>query len=394
MAPPRTGYAELGWPNRELALLNDIALAATRLRGVQAILDFSLRAVVDGLGLDNGMIYLFDDSQGRYVLRAYYGLTPELAAQIDRRKREIGESPVQITETGRLDYTPDMSVKRHGPGSYVSPGLLSHMEARSGVRLPLLSMGRAVGEMDLMSRPGHPFDRPYAEMLQMVARAVGIAIDNAQLFEQTRHLAALEERERLAREMHDDLAQMLGSVHMRVMTVDALLADGHVADARARLADLEEACQQAYSSVRELIATLHVTVSSGAELLRALQGWLEEYRRQGDAQVELEVEGEAPPLGAETASQLLRIVQEALTNVRKHARASRVKVRFAREGDEAMVVVEDNGQGFDLARLNGEGRRSFGLQVMRERAQSVGGSVQIDSRPGHGTTVRIRLPLA
>lgn len=386
--------AELERRNRELSLLNDIALAASQLLDLQAILDFSLKAVIERLDLYSGLIYLFDEAQGRYVCRAHYGMTPEQAAQVDRRKHERGETPVQIAQTGRLEFTPDMSVKTHGPGAYTRPALFPSMEARSGVRLPLQSMGRTVGEMDLMSRPGQQFDRRYAETLQTVARGVAIAIDNARLYEQVRQMAVLEERGRLAREMHDDLAQMLGSLSMQAALVDTLLTEGRSPEARVRLAELNGTCQRAYESVRELIADLHTTVSSGAELLPALEEWLEESRAQGDPEVDLQLDGEAPPLGGEAASQLLRIVQEALTNVRKHAGARRVCVRFTRAGDQAVIAVEDDGQGFRMAELAGEGVRSFGLQVMRERAQSVGGSLEVDSEPGRGTRVRIRLPLA
>jgi two-component system nitrate/nitrite sensor histidine kinase NarX len=106
----------------------------------------------------------------------------------------------------------------------------------------------------------------------------------------------------------------------------------------------------------------------------------------------LVVESDSLAFSPEVDIQLLHIIQEALTNVRKHAQASRVWVRFERQDSILLITVEDDGRGFDPARLNREGQWYFGLQIMRERAESIGGSLELDSWPGRGTRVLMRMP--
>jgi two-component system nitrate/nitrite sensor histidine kinase NarX len=144
--------------------------------------------------------------------------------------------------------------------------------------------------------------------------------------------------------------------------------------------------------VREAIFSLRTTLSPGLGLLPSLREYLAEYRAHYGVHVELAGDGDSIEFSPEVNVQLLRIIQEALTNVRKHAGASRAWVRFGREGSLRRITVEDNGRGFDPARLGREGQQYFGLQIMRERAESIGGSLALDSRPGQGTRVVVRVP--
>ena len=129
-------------------------------------------------------------------------------------------------------------------------------------------------------------------------------------------------------------------------------------------------------------------------IVGTLQEYLQKFARQAGIAVELEVEGDAAPqFPPEAEVQLVRVIQEALTNVRKHAKANRAWVRIASQPSEISIGVEDKGRGFDPAILNEDGPR-FGVRTMRERVERVGGRLEIESNPGCGTTVRIFLPLA
>ncbi len=140
---------------------------------------------------------------------------------------------------------------------------------------------------------------------------------------------------------------------------------------------------------------LRTDVASGRGLLSTLSEYLEEFGKQAKIPVELVV-GDGAPANFPSALevQLVRIVQEALTNVRKHARATMAWVRLEADADEAVVIVEDNGEGFSAKELVGQERQHFGLQTMQERAESVGGALAVESAPGTGTRVIIRIPLA
>jgi PAS domain S-box-containing protein len=216
----------------------------------------------------------------------------------------------------------------------------------------------------------------------------------AQLLQQQRVLAVLEERERLARELHDDLAQVLGYANAQAQAVRELLAQGQIAQADAHLARLAAAAQDAHADAREYILGVKVGSSPGQGFLPALEQYLQRFGQSCGLHTELIVpqmlrEGAFEPA---VEVQLLRIVQEALTNVRKHACAHSVRVSFAAQGDQAEIVVEDDGRGFDPAHLSVGDGPTFGLYIMRERAEDAGGTVQVLSIPGQGTKVVVQVP--
>lgn len=216
----------------------------------------------------------------------------------------------------------------------------------------------------------------------------------AQIVEQQRALAMLQEREQLARELHDTLGQVFAFVHTQGQTVRRLLSRGDVATADELVARLVEVAREADVDIRESILGLRATLSEHG-LFPALARYLKQYEKNYGVQTELEVPETLTDAAFEpqVEVQLLRIVQEALTNVRRHAAARCVRVAFAVEAGRARVTVEDDGQGFDpRARDHGWGSH-VGLRVMRERAKEVGGTVRVDSAPGQGTRVTVDVPM-
>jgi PAS domain S-box-containing protein len=229
-----------------------------------------------------------------------------------------------------------------------------------------------------------------------------------QSLQQERAVAVLEERERLARELHDSLGQVLGYVNVQAQAARELLSGGKVAEADAHLARLAALTQDAQADVRESIVGLKVDLAPERGFFRALQRYLQRFGQSYGIRTELIVPEGLVDGAFEPAAevQLLRIIQEALSNVRKHAGARRVQVSFAAQGDQARVTVEDDGQGFDPASLpqffafaqdkcweRAEEGARFGLRIMRERAEGVGGSLQVCSAPGQGTKVIVQVPL-
>jgi len=208
------------------------------------------------------------------------------------------------------------------------------------------------------------------------------------------HLAILEERERIAREMHDGLGQVLGYVNTKTLAVARLLEVGKVDEARIQVAQLEGVAKDVYADVREAILGLRTTLDRERDIVAALRKYVAGFEQQSGIHVELDVSEWPPepslPLAAEV--QLIRIVQEALANIRKHARARRAIVRLVGECGTARLSVIDDGCGFDPSRLDREGCPRFGLKTMRERAEGVGGTFVIASRVGVGTRVTVSIP--
>jgi signal transduction histidine kinase len=216
----------------------------------------------------------------------------------------------------------------------------------------------------------------------------------AQMLEQQRTVAVLHERERLARELHDSLAQVLAFVNMQGQTVRRLLARGEIAAADEHLGRLVEVASEADTDIRESILGLRVALA-GQGLWSALATYLDQYDERFGIHTELRRpealgDGAFEPL---VEVQLLRIIQEALTNARKHSHARSVCVAFAAQDGRAQVTVEDDGCGFDPGEVCGDSAARVGLRVMRERAEEIGGALAVQSRLDEGTRIIVTVPL-
>ena len=221
-----------------------------------------------------------------------------------------------------------------------------------------------------------------------------IGRQNDQLLDDQRRMAVLEERDRLAGEMHDSLAQVLGYIHLGAQTTRRTLARRDVARAERELDDITSLAYEAYKDVREAILGLRETVSPAIGILGTLREYLLKFNRQAALLTELDVdEADALQFSPDVEVQLIRVIQEALTNVRKHANADRAWVRIRRCTGEVNINIEDNGQGFDPALVRANGHH-FGVRIMQERVETVGGRFAIETGSGRGTNVQIYLPLA
>jgi signal transduction histidine kinase len=192
--------------------------------------------------------------------------------------------------------------------------------------------------------------------------------------------------------MHDGLGQALGSLLVKIRC--AALRDLPDAKARVALDKVEKIAEEAYAEVRQSIFGLRTIVTRSLGLIPTLAEYLHDFSQQSGITTDLQVPHEtAIRLSLRAEIQLIRVIQEALTNVRRHAQARRAWVSFRVQGEELEVVIGDDGRGFDLAGVQTGARGHFGLQTMEERSQAVGGKLDIDTAPGKGTKVSVTLPL-
>jgi len=193
----------------------------------------------------------------------------------------------------------------------------------------------------------------------------------------------------------DRLAQALGYINIKASIIDQLLKNDDQTQAISSIYELKRVATDTYADVRETIFNLRTKVSGGADFLPALREYLTEYETQYGIKTRIKVRPKtAANFSNEIGMQLIRIIQEALSNVRKHAQAGQVTIEFAQDEDQSKVTIVDDGLGFDVNRLQQDRPLSFGLDIMQERAESVGGSLEIISTPGRGTRVIIHIPLA
>lgn len=227
---------------------------------------------------------------------------------------------------------------------------------------------------------------------QQNAELSALLAENVRLHEQVLDRAVLEERERIARELHDGLAQVLGYINTQTLAVKKLLESRRIGEAIGELGAMGAVSRDVYADVREAIVGLRA-VPKG--LVPAIREYLSRLPYPSGCTIELRTVGDADEivLMPSTEIQLVRIVQEALSNVRKHAGASHVDVIVERRNGEVGVEVVDDGSGFDPQLPDRTGWPKLGIQTMRERALAVGGTCAVVSAPGSGTRVVVHVPV-
>ena len=374
--------------NQELAALNSVALAVSKSLNLDVILYRALDKVLQVTATDAGEIFLQDRQTQEMVQRVHSGLFPE--AFQEKIRFQIGEGFVgAVAQSGEPIVVEDVSQDHR---------LLRNKVRESGFRslvsVPLKSKDAVIGVINLATLSRRRFTTEDMQLLANIGNQIAVAIENARLHEQVQDMAALEERERIAREMHDSLAQVLSYVNTKTQAVRQLLATGQEAQAEAHLKELESIAQDAYDDVREVILGLRSTDSLQKGIVSTLKEYIFRFSQLSNIKTELEIsDGRPPALPTTIELQVIRIIQESLTNVRKHARANHAWVRFVTRGEQAEIVIEDDGQGFDSTRIRRGDWPQFGLQTMKERAESVRGTLDIRSAPGKGTKVTLRVPL-
>jgi signal transduction histidine kinase len=248
--------------------------------------------------------------------------------------------------------------------------------------------------MELAVKRKHSWDEVELQWLELVGRSVGILIHHVRLTDRLKGVLVEEEHNRVAQEIHDGLAQLLGSLRLWAEDANLALEKGESAQVQIALKKIELTARDAYASLREEIIGLRNTIVPGEDLLPVLTEYLDRFQRQWGIETKLDVvrvPSVASRLSLTPASeiQLLRIIQEGLTNIRRHANAHRIRLRVDEGLEEIMVSIQDDGKGFDPENVTSEG---FGLKIMSERAASVGGRITIYSKDGQGTTLEIILP--
>lgn len=251
--------------------------------------------------------------------------------------------------------------------------------------VPLHVSEGVIGTLNVVNKPGG-FSAEDVRIMSLFADQAAIAIENARLSQQVEHLAVMEERQRLARELHDSVTQALYSVTLHSEAAVRLLTAGNTSAAMDYLRDLRDTAQQALREMRLLIFELRPPILEQEGLVAALQARLDAVEARAGLQTELHVVGEEQ-LPYAVAEALYRIAQEALNNVLKHAHAQRVTVHLHCADPLCWLEVRDDGKGFDSTTvLEHDG---WGLRGMQERAQRIGGELTIESVPDQGTTIRV-----
>jgi signal transduction histidine kinase len=364
--------------------LSDVVLAIAGEHEVEPV----LQRLVDAARVLAGARYAalgIPDGTGAFASFITSGMSDELIAEMGPLPRTHGMLGAML-ESPEPFRTPDIQTDPRFRGWWPR----AHPDMRSFLGVPIVERGEVIGSLYLTDKEGSAhFDAADQAVIETLAAHAAIAIANARLHERSRELSIVEERNRLARELHDAVAQKLFATVLAAESASTLLArdrDG----AAAELERVQGLAREAMGELRSLIFELRPASLEAEGLVTTLRKHVEVVRRVSGRDVVLRADG-VPRLEAEAESEVFRVAQEALQNAVRHTDACRIEVRLSNGDGRLVLEVRDDGAGFDPADPGLRSRR-LGLTSMEERAAALGGALAIESAPGHGTRVRLEVP--
>ncbi|MBA2443597.1 MAG: GAF domain-containing sensor histidine kinase [Rubrobacter sp.] len=389
--PPGSGETtgDLEQRNRELSVLNEVARELNRSVNPAEALEFTLSRVAELLDLGTGWIWLLGESSPEPYLAAARNLPPALAGDPRRmdgsgycycldtyKKGDLGGAAnVNVVSCSRLKGLVDGT-----------DGLRYHAS------VPLYAGDEKLGVMNVASPEWRGLSPDDLRLLYTIGDLLSIAVERARLFDRSTRIGALEERNRLAREIHDTLAQGLAATTLQLESAEALLeADpGSAARAREPLSRALSLTRSNLDEARRSVLDLRAAPLEGRPLSGALEDLVDRWEAETGIIARYKTVNRGHPLPPSVEALLYRVCQEALNNAASHAGASRVEVGLVVNPGQVRLTVQDDGRGFDSGNIP-DGRH--GIIGMTERAAALGGTLVVRSEPGTGTLVEAAVPL-
>ncbi|MBC8444746.1 MAG: GAF domain-containing sensor histidine kinase, partial [Chloroflexi bacterium] len=346
------------------------------------ILARSLDQVLAVMDCATGMVHLLDEESGVLRLAAWRGIPPEATARATVAPAEQGLI-AWVFEQGRPVSVPHIADSSRPFIAFSAPSDQTYAGA------PMRATEQTLGVLSIIGATGQQFDADERALLAAVADQIGVTVETVRLRAEAEQVALLQERERLARDMHDSVTQSLYSLTLWIEAGQRSARSGDLAHVEEYLERLEEGTRQAIRDMRLLVYELRPPVLEYEGLVGALQERLDAVEKRSGVQVQLMVQGDLD-LTPEIEEGLYRIAQEALNNALKHAGASAIVVRLHVGGDEVELEIADDGVGFDRNAISDMG--GMGLANMRQRADQLSGTLCIVSTPGEGTRIHAAIP--
>lgn len=387
--------SELG-ARRQLATLMEIAHTVSASLDLDEVLRLVARTLTETLDLPSCAIYLRDEQRNVLVPRIAHSRS--LPASVDQAALEEAfqqnEFPIGVLGPGHVWHGGRPNVI-DDPASHpwFTEDFLRAVPLVAAMEVPLVVRDRLLGlaALPLWER-GRSFSEWQLRLAHGIGQSAAVAIEHGQLYSRARELGQVEERNRLAREVHDTLAQGLTAIALQLESAERLLPPD--TDARILVAETRTLARRSLDEARRAVWGLAPSSLEGRTLPKALEQELSSFGRRTGIQTAFVLAEGISNLAEERAAALLRVTQEALHNVEKHAQAPRVRVQLEprTDSEEVVLLVADDGDGFDVAGTQPSPEGGFGLTSMRERLRAVGGTLEIESAPGWGTRVRACVP--
>ena len=387
--------------NRDLAALNQVISAVSASLDLPQILDDFKRQMVDQMGVPGGVIFICDTEAESLTLEAAWGVPPAVLAQIKHIPTYSFHYP-QVVQAREAISQPDFrQVEPYDQTELgtIRPGWQGYLS------IPLVAKGDVLGVVDLFSQAPAVFSTSQAQLFITLGKQLGVVIQNARLFGQVRaaherlkmlsqQLLEVQEAERrhISRELHDEIGQALTAVKVNLQTLGRRAGE----DLRSPYLDESIAIvERAIQQVRALSVDLRPSLLDDLGVVAALRWYVDRQGQRAGFKTEFVADPPDLRLPPDMETVCFRVVQEALTNVVRHAVASMVRVELRLCDGSLELSIRDNGVGFDVnaVRVRAAGDTSLGLLGMQERVQLIGGQIEISSDPDQGTEIHAVFPL-
>jgi nitrate/nitrite-specific signal transduction histidine kinase len=361
--------------SQALATVNSVAALVNRSVDLHEVLHDALLEALTVMRFDAGGVYLLDGDGETLHLVAQQGIDPVWQGRIAAVRVGEGFSGRAVAEGQPivLDEVPgELLLDRFGS---------TDLDFHTAASFPLMASGETLGAMFVASGPRRPLSQQDIELLSAIGLQVGVAIENTRLIDRQKEAAAVEERQRLARDLHDAVTQTLFSASL-IADVLPRIWERNPDEARRRVEELRQLSRGALAEMRALLMELRPAALQEAPLPELLRQLGDAFTGRARAPLSLTVDGAGVDLPVEVKVALYRVAQEALNNAAKHAGASHVWVSLHCTVERAILAVRDDGAGFEPDQV---APNNLGLRIMRERAEAIGATLTVDSETGEGT---------
>jgi two-component system, NarL family, nitrate/nitrite sensor histidine kinase NarX len=372
--------------NRELAVLYAMTSLFQEQHDLSVLVQVFMHKMKAFSGADACVVQLKNRHSQMLEVAGSDGLTEE---QVDRFRdyRCDGGHCTQLLQSGQMITNEQLQIHAANDGCCQMRQTLPFC-----LTFAVKSVEDEIGMLHLFALVPFTLSEENQRLISTVCSQFGIAIESMRLNELDKQMAILEERNLMAQGLHDSIAQSLSFMNMQVQVLEKALSEQKEEQAAQTLDFIHEGIQQCYDDVRELLSNFRVRLVSEG-LISSLQGVMKRFEQQTDIAVDWSVEGDVYEVESDVQLQVVFIVQEALSNVRKHAQANAVRVRLAYMADRLNLWIEDNGVGFAENTLEQKGQQGHvGIHIMKERAGKINGQLRIFARTGSGACVELMVP--
>lgn len=380
-------YRKLEERNRELAALQDISILGMVSTDIKRILE-GITVIIQRVFDAEKVVMLFLDEETQELVAEgpVVGLSDDEVAGLRIPLSEENCLACDVFRGGKVALSNDINDAR------MLPRLRKMLGIRTVLIAPLRIANKTIGVIKVINRRDGAFIDEHIRLLSIISSRAAIVIENARLRDELEASAVIAERTRLAREIHDGLAQNLGYLNLKLPEVVGLVENNN-GKALEELGSMRQIVQESLTEARQAIVDLQAPVSS-KDFLETVSEYAKEFTRTTDVGVNIVTDHDDTGLNPFARAEMARIVQEALNNVRRHADAGRVDITFQHLNGSLRVEISDNGRGFQTKEIfDGHHRRNFGVRSMTGRAKNLGGTLEIRSEPGAGTTILVEVPI-